>query len=244
MSDDDLIRRGDALEICTAFGFSRADECRDRIAALPAVSAPVARITGPNSAGEYWLHIDAGGRSGGINLGTEHGLIVKRLLDAASEAPAAPAPVAVRVKPLEWFEVERGSNGYGKWTAEGYTVRKIEGLFLLDFAGDGKSTWRFITSDDAKAAAQADYATRIMAAIDAPDVAELVEALRELHHAVCGETGFAACVRHVIPPKGQGYVEVDRADRAVYHGLPPDHGGDGGHHNGGSSDDNGDVSDE
>lgn len=27
-------------------------------------------------------------------------------------------------------------------------------------------------------------------------VAKLVEALRELHHAVCGETGFAACVRN------------------------------------------------
>ncbi len=45
MSDDnDLIRRGDALEICTAYGFSRADECRDGIAALPAVSAPVAEL--------------------------------------------------------------------------------------------------------------------------------------------------------------------------------------------------------
>lgn len=71
-----------------------------------------------------------------------------------------------RVKPLEWFEVERGNNGYGKWTAEGYTVRKIEGLFLLDFAGNGKNTWRFITSDDAKAAAQADYERRILAALE------------------------------------------------------------------------------
>ncbi len=52
---------------------------------------------------------------------------------------------------------------------------------------------------------------------------------------------LAACGPHVIPPKGHAYAEVDRADRVVDHGLPPDHGGDGGHHNGGSSDDNGDV---
>lgn len=52
---------------------------------------------------------------------------------------------------------------------------------------------------------------------------------------------LAACGPHVIPPKGQGYAEVDRADRAVDHGLPPDHGGDGGYHNGGSSDDNGSL---
>ena len=43
------------------------------------------RITGPNNDGEYWLHIKAGGKSGGINLGTEHGPISKRILDAASE---------------------------------------------------------------------------------------------------------------------------------------------------------------
>jgi hypothetical protein len=55
---------------------------------------------------------------------------------------------------------------------------------------------------------------------------------------------LAACGPHVITPKGQGYVEVDRADRAVDHGLPPDRNDDGGHHNGWSSDDNGDVSDD
>ena len=50
--------------------------------------APSLRITGPNSDGEYWLHIKAGGRSGGVNLGGEHGPICKRLLDAASETGA------------------------------------------------------------------------------------------------------------------------------------------------------------
>lgn len=90
--------------------------------------------------------------------------------DGMTYIPAPPVKAdscqRVTVKPLVWFEVERGTNGYGKWEAQGYTVRKIEGIFLLDFAGDGKSTWRFITSDAAKAAAQADYEARILAAID------------------------------------------------------------------------------
>lgn len=46
------------------------------------------RVTGPNSDGEYWLHIEADGRSGGINLGDQHGSICKRLLDAVSKTGA------------------------------------------------------------------------------------------------------------------------------------------------------------
>ena len=70
------------------------------------------------------------------------------------------------IKPLTWFEAERGNNGYGKWKAEGYTVQKIEGLFLLSFDGESKQAWRFATCDLAQAAAQADYAARITAALD------------------------------------------------------------------------------
>ena len=47
------------------------------------------RVTGPNGDGEYWLHIKADGKSGGINLGAVHGPICKRLLDAVSETGAA-----------------------------------------------------------------------------------------------------------------------------------------------------------
>lgn len=60
----------------------------DVLTALPAAVAPSLRITGPNSDGEYWLHIKAGGRSGGVNLGGERGPICKQLLDAASETGA------------------------------------------------------------------------------------------------------------------------------------------------------------
>ena len=74
---------------------------------------------------------------------------------------------AVKVKPLVWFEVEKSRYG-GKYTADGYTIRYIEGLWLLDFAGQSKAIWRFPTLDAAQAAAQADYEARILAALQ-PD---------------------------------------------------------------------------
>lgn len=54
------------------------------------------RVTGPNSDGEYWLHIEAGGMMGGINLGASHGPMVQRLLDAAAIEAPAQEPVAWR----------------------------------------------------------------------------------------------------------------------------------------------------
>ena len=71
------------------------------------------------------------------------------------------------VKPLEWFEVEKSRHG-GKYTADGYTIRYIEGLWLLDFAGQSRSDWRFTTLAAAKLAAQADYTTRILSALKGP----------------------------------------------------------------------------
>ena len=85
---------------------------------------------------------------------------------AAEAALAAAMEGAVRVKPLEWFEVARGNNGYGKWEAEGYVVQKIEGLFLINFAGSYKNEWRFTSVGSAKAAAEADYNRRILAALE------------------------------------------------------------------------------
>ena len=49
------------------------------------------RITGPNSDGEYWLHLKGGNgpESAGINLGGEHrGMIVSALLKAAAGGAA------------------------------------------------------------------------------------------------------------------------------------------------------------
>jgi hypothetical protein len=58
--------------------------------------------------------------------------------------------------------------------------------------------------------------TNLRAALEAPDagVAELVEALRALHHAVCGETGFAACVR-LDSGKAYPWPALDDADEAA-----------------------------
>jgi len=46
---------------------------------------------------------------------------------------------------------------------------------------------------DELAGDQVDLCRQLIAAED--KLAKAVEALRKLHHAVCGETGFAACVR-------------------------------------------------
>ena len=70
----------------------------------------------------------------------------------------------VTVKPLSWFEVEKSRYG-GKYTADGYTIRYIESLWLLDFAGQSKSVWRFPTLEAAQLAAQADYTARILSAL-------------------------------------------------------------------------------
>ena len=94
----------------------------------------------------------------------------QELRDRAEKAEAerdAALAGAVKVKPLVWFEVAKSRYG-GKYTADGYTIRYIEGLWLLDFAGQSKAIWRFPTIEAAKAAAQTDYEARILAAIQ-PD---------------------------------------------------------------------------
>ena len=85
---------------------------------------------------------------------------------ACRDAIAALPAVTHGIKPLVWFEAELPSRGGGKYTAEGYTIRKIEGLWLLDFAGEGRSKWRWTELDAAKTAAQTDYEQRIMAALE------------------------------------------------------------------------------
>ena len=92
--------------------------------------------------------------------------------------------VQPEVKPLVWFEAELPSKGGGKFASEGYTIRRIEGLWLLDFAGTSKSAWRFSTLEVAKAAAQADYEARILAALKAQN--------REMALDVLASSGQAA----------------------------------------------------
>lgn len=82
------------------------------------------------------------------------------------EPPHVAAARLVKVKPLNWFEAELPSRGGGKLQAEGYTVRRIEGKWLLDFAGTAKHGWWWSDLDAAKAAAQADYTARIREALE------------------------------------------------------------------------------
>lgn len=126
---------------------------------------------------------------------------------AAWNRRAIPA-AQVTVKPLEWFEVEKYRYG-GKYTSEGYTIRYIEGFFILDFAGNGKTVWRFPTLEAAKAAAQADYESRIRSALtvtphDPAKVAAVVAALQP----------FASCadeLDHETRETGREYTDDEWA---------------------------------
>ena len=122
---------------------------------------------------------------------------------AAEAALAAAMEGAVRVKPLEWFEVARGNNGYGKWEAEGYVVQKIEGLFLINFAGSYKNEWRFTSVGSAKAAAEADYNRRILAALEPYPAAQDREALIEVltARATAAEAALAAAMEGAEPTR-------------------------------------------
>jgi hypothetical protein len=82
--EDELRARAERLDKLLLLANSMDVDFNAYVKAHPAAL----RITGPNRDGEYWLHVNVGGRSGGINLGVKHGPIVKRLLDAASETGA------------------------------------------------------------------------------------------------------------------------------------------------------------
>lgn len=154
----------------------------------------------------------------------------QELRDRAEKAETerdAAMEVAVKVKPLVWFEVEKSRYG-GKYTADGYTIRYIEGLWLLDFAGQSKAIWRFPTIEAAKSAAQADYEARILAAIqpdpeahqaapsdhltryirhDAPELLEMLEAATDhaFENDYCRSSLYAAIegLQRLVTGKGE-----------------------------------------
>ena len=116
--------------------------------------------------------------------------------------------MTIKVKSLRWFEVARYRHG-GKYTADGYTIRYIEGFFILDFASESKATWRLTTIEAAKAAAQADYEARILSAIEEVDPAAIrAEAWRKLAGEI-GDLGddltrIASAVEHGLPLRAYG----------------------------------------
>ncbi len=141
MIDDDLIRRGDALELVDArwAGFR---EKADRIFEM-----------------DY-----EGARQDAIIIGA-YADEARAISSAIAALPAVSAPdVAVRAKP---GEIERAV-----WSAMIWAASNNPGFDELPEYTDGGNSF---AEDEARAAAR-----RIIAAIDAPDVAELVEALRKI----------------------------------------------------------------
>ena len=84
-------------------------------------------------------------------------------------------PADERVKPLEWFEgAADGIFADQVWSADAYLIEKrknVDNAFDLHcYFWDGDNARRYPTLEAAKAAAQADYEARILAALEpAPD---------------------------------------------------------------------------
>lgn len=100
--------------------------------------------------------------------------VVPDMLEAALSA----APVAVKVKQLEWFSAGNHFNKGDIFNAELYSayIGDITNLATLEF--DGDILGRFVSLDEAKATAQADYEQRILSALEPiPDSASRISAL-------------------------------------------------------------------
>jgi hypothetical protein len=136
------------------------------------------------------------------------GHLDQRAFSRAIAALPAVAP-GVRVKPLAWIDFEGKGAKAPAWNEANYMIQLwSDGRYEISASYPGYSTfiegtdrW-YDTLDAAKAAAQADYEARILAAIDTPAPAlmdELVEALRWYHTQMC-----------------EGFCE-DLAERGTYH---------------------------
>ena len=115
--------------------------------------------------------------------------IIRTLSARLREAEARPA---VRVKPLVW---ERLSSGTLR--ADIYRVKSTYGMGPKAFILVRASIVLGHFDDDVSAMAvgDADHEAHILAAVEAVDLTHVREALEKMLHAVCGDTGFAACVR-------------------------------------------------
>jgi hypothetical protein len=122
-------------------------------------------------------------------------------LDEAIRAAlsAAPAP-EVKVKPLEWVK-HPTANGWRAETILG--THQVWSINCVSWQFDGWSGDRLLekaeTVDAAKAAAQADYTTRIMSALEVPQVKETAEA-----HV--SSANIADMIRRGIKDQGYGYT--------------------------------------
>ncbi len=83
------------------------------------------------------------------------------------DLPAVSAPVAVRVKPLTWDHDHLPGWVFARGGVLSYSIM-LSAHRVYGVPGEHDGAAQFPTLEAAKAAAQADYAARIMAAIDAP----------------------------------------------------------------------------
>lgn len=182
-NDNDLIRRGDVLNLLPYDGDGDPSGTFDHkifvkleaIAAIPAFAAsqPSALETCGRCMGSgYGGHPDNGALC--IDCNGSGGVAASQPADPVTNADSRQR---VMVKPLVWEEVNPGvfvaESSLGVWS-------RFDGHYMRPDASGG------IASDNPEAAAQADYAARIMSAIDVhPDprdaqIAALVEAAKAL----------------------------------------------------------------
>jgi len=135
----------------------------------------------------------------------------KRYLLRSQEQLTAALPflTGVKVKALEWAGYGDGLKSSAFGVSAFYGISGSPGNWTVTWPGEDRyiHTSGFKTQIEAKAAAQADYEARILSAIEvsgnpgqleqSPRAQALEEALRNILHAVCGETGFANAVRQV-----------------------------------------------
>ena len=201
MTDDDLIRRGDALKIT-----------RDRWAAHMEKAQRVRELDDQSAARE-----------------TERLSHFAREADTIRLAIAALPAQGVRVRALEWADYEEIVRD--AQSGMHYASRALNGFNAYFVMQDGEQFWWWTsghqtdhsvahpTFDAAKAAAQADYERRILAAIAPMDAAHVNEPPKS-EHAAGNVLTDAALIARLREIQGQaGLFASTAADRIYNLGL-------------------------
>ena len=147
--------------------------CSIVLRTLPAAPMGVngLRVTGPNSDGEYWLHLKDGVNDLGMNLGADHGIIGGKLLAKAVAIPAAP----MGVKPLE---IENAVWSAMLWAAD----NNVGFNAALEYDPLGNSYAQIECRSAARrilAALTPQPAPTLSDAVELPEVRALIEALKD-----------------------------------------------------------------
>jgi hypothetical protein len=160
------------------------------------------RVTGPNSDGEYWLHLKDGVNDLGMNLGADHGIIGGKLLAKAVAIPAAP----IGVKPLE---IENAVWSAMLWAAD----NNVGFNAALEYDPLGNSYAQIECRSAARrilAALTPQPAPTLADAVELPEVRALIEALKD------AASGLEYVRYHYGELHGVGFDRVrDASDAAL-----------------------------